>query len=230
MPTTSTETAILLFAFSPAKEARNKGFKKAWLLFKKMNERTLAEVKRSGFPYFHFDETNQEGGSFGERLSNAIQVVFQQGFKNVIAVGNDCPQLKSFHINQAAAFLAKGKNTLGPSNDDGLNLLGIKNEAFDKKAFQRLPWKTQDLFFATQAYFQRVGHDCALLETMIDVDSLADIKAIVDSFTMLPQKLLELFKTVLFKENNLWYILPSAHKDIFFPIPLNKGSPRFAIN
>ena len=72
------KTAILIFAQSAQKEAVSKPFKNAAKVFTQLNKHTVTTVKNSKLPYFHTTEEAQVGATFGERLTNAIQSVYDQ--------------------------------------------------------------------------------------------------------------------------------------------------------
>ena len=77
------KTAILIFSNSAKEDAKRKSFADSQL-FETLTNETINKVKKTGLPYFHFTETQQEGTSFGARFSNAIQTVFDKGFTNII--------------------------------------------------------------------------------------------------------------------------------------------------
>ena len=137
-------TAILIFANSAEKEAERKTFLSSDV-FSALNHQTLKTVEKSGIEYFHFSEKNQVGSSFGERFSNAIENIFNKGFKNVITIGNDTPHLKTKHLVDTVHQLEKNDLVLGPSKDGGFYLMGIKKEHFNKETFLKLPWQTSKL-------------------------------------------------------------------------------------
>jgi hypothetical protein len=44
---------------------------------------------KTKLPYFISDESTQQGDSFGDKLSHAIQSVLDRGYDKVIVLGND---------------------------------------------------------------------------------------------------------------------------------------------
>ena len=103
------KTAILVFANSSQEEISHKAIPKSGLLFDMLTQRTLKTVKKTKLPYFHLTEEHQVGDSFGERFTNAIQMVFTKGFEQIITIGNDTPQLRVSHILDASGHLENGK-------------------------------------------------------------------------------------------------------------------------
>ena len=80
------KTAILIFANSAAKEVERKEFLSTEI-FSALNKQTLKKAKKSKLPYFVVSEKEQIGISFGERFTNAIDLIFKKGFDNVIYSG-----------------------------------------------------------------------------------------------------------------------------------------------
>ncbi len=99
----------------------------AFLLYRS----TLAKIKRSGLPVIFSDESNQSGNSLGWKLANSFQQAYHEGFENVIAVGDDTPGLQTSHLLEAARSLESGQMVLGPSEDGGLYLLGLRKAHFN---------------------------------------------------------------------------------------------------
>ena len=99
------ETALLFFTRSAALEAAEKTF--VFGKYQQTNYKIASLIiqnarrvtKSSCLPVFEVNELHQHGAGFGEKLANAIQSVFDNGFKNVVVIGNDCPQLTADIIN-----------------------------------------------------------------------------------------------------------------------------------
>ena len=124
-----------------------------------------------------FDEQNQTGNTFGEKIVNAFSAVFDKGYDNVIAVGNDTPQLKSQHLTQASKSLnsRSASIVLGPSADGGTWLMGFSRKAFEPESVCSLPWNTSGLFSAIIDHF-KPGQTIQVLERFGDVDHADDLR------------------------------------------------------
>ncbi|MEO0571828.1 MAG: DUF2064 domain-containing protein [Bacteroidota bacterium] len=221
-------TAILVFALKPSEEVQRKKIRMGKALFSSLNQHTLAEVKKTKLPFFHCEGTCQKGNSFGERFSNAIQHLFDLGFQNVIALGNDCPQLTKKDILFTASELASGQNVLAPSSDGGFNMLGIQKSAFNKTTFEALSWQTEKLFEETLQYLRKLGQDIELLETYTDLDSIADIELLLSKVKFFSARLYALLIELLHKSQLHWSYLFKPLPQLGLSFPSNKGSP-FAI-
>lgn len=186
-----------------------------------MEQRMLQTLSQTKLPYFHFDETKQIGNSFGERLVNAMQKVFANGFENVIVVGNDCPSLNVLKIEKAAFLLTKNQIVLGPDNHGGCYLIGIHKSAFNAEILLQLPWNNQSLLHSLVKTF---SSSPIFLEPLFDVNNATDIEQIIASnqFSFEIQKLLlSLKKTV--KQSFFYFNLCKNKFSIFYSF--NKGSP-----
>ena len=201
----SKKTAILIFANSASQESINKPFTKAVSIFEALNTQLLKTVKKTNLPYFIFDEKKQQGCSFSQRFSNAIQFVFDQGYKNVIAVGNDTPQLTSEGLKIAAKELENNKTVIGPSTDGGFYLLGIQKKTFELIKFEELPWQTRNLhnalfrfLKAKQTFYLKTLQDIDILEDAIKILNFrfikSSLKKILSFLNLLSKKIIFFFK------------------------------------
>ena len=175
-------TAILVFALSSDEEKKRKKIQNADQLFTALSEHSLKIVARTGLPYFHYTEKEQEGDSFGERFTNAIQAIFNRGFRQIITIGNDSPQLKTSHIQRAVMLLAQNKSVIGPSADGGFYLMGLHRKNFNQEKFKDLPWQTSQLASRLKREFLNTPFKFVTLERLVDIDSSQDL-TILSKFT-----------------------------------------------
>lgn len=218
------KTAILIFANSAKKEVERKSFLSAEV-FSVLNSQTLKTVEKSGIEYFHFSENQQVGCNFGERFSNAIETIFNKGFKNVITIGNDTPHLKTHHLIDTLHQLEKTDLVIGPSKDGGLYLMGIKKEHFNKETFLKLPWKTNHLQKHISTISASKNLEINFLELLSDIDSIKDIQLIVDSFKPISLSILKLLQKIFFINKTILFKEFSHFIEIYFSLNFNKGSP-----
>jgi hypothetical protein len=221
------QTAVLIFANSSKGEGKFKSFVKGDALVEELNENVLQTVKNSKLPYYLFTEKEQVGKSFGERFSNAIQSVFEKGFDSVITVGNDTPQLRKRHISQAAKEIDKNKCVVGPSIDGGFYLMGLSKKQFNEISFFDLPWQTKSLEKTISLQFASTQTEVIKLETLLDVDSTSDLKALFNLSQFISEKLLSILSTLLSAKLSIslaskLFISRWKRKTYF-----NKGSPEF---
>lgn len=221
----SNKTAILVFANSAKRELLHKPIPKGEVLFEGLTQDTLQKVQATGLPFFHISDKEQKGTSFGERFTNAIQEVFQNGFENVITIGNDTPQLKTAHVLKAHAALQAGKIVLGPSLDGGFYLMGIHKSNFDQETFKRLPWQRFSLFNKISTLLTVSESLLYQLPVLSDIDTFKDVKRLASFRKSISSSVLQLLRLVLQLGQELQTILISLFSAILLQQPFNKGSP-----
>lgn len=150
--------AILLFAQTAKVESGIKFFAtnktKNISLWNILNDRILKEVKKTKLDFFVFDENNQVGETFGNRITSAIENVFSKGFEKVIVVGNDCLDLKANQILKASANFNNFSTVLGPDNNGGTYLMGLSKSSFNSKSFTSISWQTDKVFSQLKLLYQ----------------------------------------------------------------------------
>jgi hypothetical protein len=200
-------------------------------IFEHLTKRTIQKAKRTGFPVFHFDEGMQEGISFEARLSNAMKTLFDQGYENLVVIGNDSPDLTTATLREAVSSLEQRKPVLGPSDDGGVYLIGLHRDHFDYDAFLRLPWRQEHLFRRMVLWIQSKGiPHVRVLNCKMDLDTTTDFRNWSESKKTTSGKLIRLIAGLL-------HVRPKAsfHKRLsfspgFYPfIRFNKGSPVLAL-
>jgi 2-phospho-L-lactate guanylyltransferase (CobY/MobA/RfbA family) len=142
--------AILIFARKSQSESNSKRIvaseKENIRLWNTLNSKTVKIVQKSNIPYFLADESVQIGINFGEKISNSIQTIFEQGFQKVIVIGNDCPALTSKNLKLAHIKLQQNDFVFGPDFKGGAYLLGISKDHFNALDFQGFNWQSNQLF------------------------------------------------------------------------------------
>lgn len=172
------ETAILIFSRSARQESRYKKLhpndKINYRVHHALQNKTIKIVEDSGLPYFLVDENSQIGNTFGERIANAVEYVFKKKYRNIIAIGNDCPQLSATVLLNAAEKIRETKLLVGPDNNGGMYLFGISENIFDAKAFSEIPWQSREACTALLQYQDLTCHEIHLLEKLSDLNKLND--------------------------------------------------------
>jgi hypothetical protein len=189
-------SAILLFSRTASAEAATKGFGAGGAgkrITSALIDRTVATLAQTDLAVFRSDESKQVGTTFGERLTNAITAVFDQGVERLMIVGNDCPQLTPSHLRAAAQLLEKGHNVIGPDRRGGTWLIGLQRADFNATLFAELPWESEFLY----------AELARSLPARIDVASLGDLNTFEDlsqQWFLLRRQLSELFDLLLISE------------------------------
>lgn len=218
-------TAILIFAHSASQEFEQKPFAKSAVVFEALNKETLNKVKKTKLPYFHFTEKEQFGNSFGERFVNAIQKVYEKGYKNIITVGNDSPQLKTSHLLKAYKQLQLGKTVIGPTFDGGFYLMGLHKSNFDASLFLRLPWQRFGLFNRISQLFENSNSHLHRLPVFEDIDSVMDVVKLLGFSKSIATTILKILRAIEEKVLKVFSARAFNYSDSYSSTLFNKGSP-----
>lgn len=122
----------------------------------------------------------QGAGNLGDRLSRIVHAVFRGGAEKVVVVGSDCPGLDAFTVNEAFRVLSRKDIVLGPTEDGGYYLVGLK-QANHTFLFNDISWSTPDVLRMTlkKAESAHLSHD--LLPEKFDVDTPEDLRRLSTS-------------------------------------------------
>ena len=116
----------------------------------------------------------QYGNNLGERMMNAFDESFKSGYKKVIGVGSDLPDLSAEIMTEGLQSLEANDTVFGPSEDGGYYLLGMKKlipEIFIDKV-----WSTESLLDVTKSELDELGYSCKLLKVLNDIDTVEDLQ------------------------------------------------------
>ena len=112
----------------------------------------------------------QRGDKFGERLLAATHDLLQLGFSAVCLIDSDSPTVPSNAFEQAVEYLSRAEDSvvLGPSDDGGYYLIGLKNP--HREVFDRIDWSTERVLEQTIAAAREIDLPVHLLPVWYDVD------------------------------------------------------------
>lgn len=119
-----------------------------------------------------YEKKLQRGEDLGERMQNAFEEGFTSGYENIIIIGSDLFDLCREDIEKAFSLLKHKDYVIGPAEDGGYYLLGMKSML--PQIFQNKKWGTSTVFQETVSDLRE--EDVAYLEYRNDVDVYADIK------------------------------------------------------
>jgi len=123
----------------------------------------------------------QRGADLGARMKNAFADCFSKGFKSVVLIGSDFPDLPLKIIEDAFALLDSPSDTvIGPAADGGYYLNGLKAETFLPDIFSELLWSTSSVFAETVKILQACGKRTEILPEWQDVDTRDDLINLVE--------------------------------------------------
>ena len=117
----------------------------------------------------------QRGDGFGDRLLAAAEDILAIGYGAVCLIDSDSPTVPRAAYEQAVeALLAPGDRVvLGPSNDGGYYLIGLKQA--HRKLFERIRWSTEHVLAETLERCGEAGLEVVILPTWYDVDDAATL-------------------------------------------------------
>ena len=124
----------------------------------------------------HVSRTGQGRGGLGERMQRLLEAPPPGP---VVIVGTDIPGLSRTHVAKAFKLLASCDCVLGPAEDGGYWLVGLRRSPRVLRPFAGVRWSSPHALADTRANL--AGRGVALAERLADVDSgedLARLKAI----------------------------------------------------
>jgi rSAM/selenodomain-associated transferase 1 len=122
----------------------------------------------------------QRDGTFGERLSGAVEDLLSVGFTAVCLIDSDSPMVPASVFAEAVNILLQPNDrvVLGPSDDGGYYLIGVKRR--HHQLFERIDWSTEHVCAQTQQRVREANLDLHLLPTFYDVDDRATLLRLCD--------------------------------------------------
>jgi len=119
-----------------------------------------------------FQKHQQYGKDLGLRMQHAFAKSFKAGYEKVLIVGSDLYDLKPRHIQEAFDKLDTHDVTIGPAEDGGYYLLGMKT--LHSNIFENKEWGTETVRNDTLKDLQ--NHSIYQLEKLNDIDLYEDLK------------------------------------------------------
>ncbi len=186
--------ALIIFVRNPelgkvkTRLAADVGNEEALAIYKELLQHTFtiaSEVNAEKFVFYHdeiiqHDMWNAEGfhkriqaiADLGGKMKAAFQELFNDGYKEVIIIGSDCLQLSAAIIEDGFTMLKKNDTVIGPANDGGYYLLGMRT--LHEFIFENKAWSTASVCAQTMANLQQHQLTVSLLPQLTDVDTAAD--------------------------------------------------------
>lgn len=94
-----------------------------------------------------FQKRAQQGEDLGERMFNAFTEGFKDGFEKIVIIGSDLYDLAEKDLDRAFEKLDDSDVVLGPAQDGGYYLLGLKK--IYPQIFQNKKWGSDTVFRET---------------------------------------------------------------------------------
>ncbi len=121
-----------------------------------------------------YTKKQQFGEDLGSRMNYAIQQGFADKYQNIIIIGSDMYDLSQQDIDDAFRVLLDNDFVVGPAEDGGYYLLGMKR--LKTSLFQNKNWGSSSVFSDTMKDLK--NEKVYLLPIKNDIDYYEDIKNI----------------------------------------------------
>jgi rSAM/selenodomain-associated transferase 1 len=188
--------ALMIFVRNPdlgkvkTRLAITMGQEKALEIYQHLLTHTLTITKNLTVQKFVFYDGNisqqdiwQENGyhqllqnenDLGKKMHHAFETVLEKGYSKVVIIGSDCIELTQKIVEKAFDALATNDVVIGPANDGGYYLLGMKK--LYPPFFIGKQWSTADVYEATIKDLKRTSLKYFELPVLIDIDTEEDWK------------------------------------------------------
>jgi rSAM/selenodomain-associated transferase 1 len=115
----------------------------------------------------------QRGASLGERLDRLLTEALAGGSPRAVVIDSDSPTLPEAFIFEAFEQLADADVVLGPTQDGGYYLIGMKQP--QAHLLRQVQMSTPHVLTDTLALAKATGLSVSLLPAWYDVDTIADL-------------------------------------------------------
>ncbi len=122
--------------------------------------------------------------TIGECLSFALGQLLSMGFSRVMALNSDGPTLPPAYIQQAVERLDQHDLVLGPAEDGGYYLIGVKQK--HDSLLTGISWSTSEVLSQTLDKANQLGLKVSLIPTWYDVDTAKDFQRLRNELKTLP--------------------------------------------
>lgn len=114
----------------------------------------------------------QGEGDLGERIERVVRAALQLA-PFAIAIGADAPGLPARLLESARAALLSADAVIGPADDGGFYLLGLRS--CPEGLLAGLPWSASDTFVRTLDRLRSRARRVEVLDSWFDVDRVEDL-------------------------------------------------------
>ncbi len=131
-----------------------------------------------------FELLLQHGDNLSERLNHATTHCLTNGYDQAVIMDSDSPTLPANNLIMAFDALASADIALGPCDDGGYYLIGLKQPA--PPLFLNVTMSTDQVTADTLAQAKQASLSVALLPQCYDIDYAADLKRLASELDTLP--------------------------------------------
>jgi len=154
----------------------------------------LATLKRGDFPvtiYVHpaaavsivrktlgarYNYRPQAGDDLGHNMHQAFTEAFSGGYRRVVLIGSDLPDLPLDTVDEAFRLLHTADCVIGPSADGGYYLIGFTSTSFVSEAFSHISWGSASVLNDTIRRIEDHGRRVECLPSWRDIDTIEDLR------------------------------------------------------
>jgi hypothetical protein len=134
-----------------------------------------------------FNYREQRGDGLGDRMKLAFTDAFAAGVSQVAIIGTDCPDLTASIITEAFTALGDRDLVLGPAEDGGYYLIGLKQVWVE--LFTGIAWGTDTVLAQTLAIAEKLALRTYLLPVLQDIDRPEDLDSL-GNFPLPPHQII----------------------------------------
>lgn len=113
------------------------------------------------------------GADIGKCLESTLAEIFAAGYEKALAMNSDSPNLPLEYLQQAVLLLDQKDVVLGPSQDGGYYLIGMRR--LYRGLFQEIEWSTEKVFRQTLERVIELGLGVGLAPPWYDIDAPQDL-------------------------------------------------------
>ena len=117
----------------------------------------------------------QQGADLGERMLNAFKDGFSAGYKKIVLIGSDLPDINEEDILKGFNALDENQVVFGPAEDGGYYLVGMSK--LEPTVFTNKPWSQPELLKVTLQELHNLNIKVGTLDVLNDIDTYEDLIA-----------------------------------------------------
>lgn len=127
------------------------------------NPRYLKKIARP------FRLRKQKGRNLGGKMHDAFKFAIKNKATKAVIIGSDSPTLPLSYIEEAFRCLDRSDIVIGPSEDNGYYLIGLKKACFG--IFEGVHWSSDRVFTETIKNVRRLNKKIFILNRWYDIDN-----------------------------------------------------------
>lgn len=116
----------------------------------------------------------QIDGDLGAKMAHAVEQSTLKGYQKSIIIGSDLPDIQPNLIEKAIHELESSDVVLGPTDDGGYYLIGMKH--WHPGLFDNVAWSTELTFQQTFENIQHQQLSHHLLPVRADIDTISEVR------------------------------------------------------